>query len=37
MDEAAPVVVVGGGHAAAAFANSVRRAGHEGRVVLVSD
>ena len=37
MDETAPVVLVGGGHAAAAFANSLRRAGHEGRVVLVSD
>jgi 3-phenylpropionate/trans-cinnamate dioxygenase ferredoxin reductase component len=37
MDAAAPVVLVGGGHAAAAFANSLRRAGHAGRVVLVSD
>jgi len=37
MEAAAPVVLVGGGHAAAAFANSLRRAGHEGRVVLVSD
>jgi 3-phenylpropionate/trans-cinnamate dioxygenase ferredoxin reductase component len=37
MDAAAPVVLVGGGHAAAAFANSVRRAGHGGPVVLLSD
>jgi 3-phenylpropionate/trans-cinnamate dioxygenase ferredoxin reductase subunit len=37
MEVMAPVVLVGGGHAAAAFANSVRRAGYEGRVVLVSD
>jgi 3-phenylpropionate/trans-cinnamate dioxygenase ferredoxin reductase subunit len=37
MEATAPVVLVGGGHAAAAFANSVRRAGHEGRVLLVSD
>ena len=37
MDAAAPVVLVGGGHAAAAFANSVRRAGFAGRVVLISD
>jgi 3-phenylpropionate/trans-cinnamate dioxygenase ferredoxin reductase subunit len=37
MDAAAPVVLVGGGHAAAAFVNSLRRAGHDGPVVLVSD
>ncbi len=37
MEATAPVVLVGGGHAAAAFANSLRRAGHVGRVVLVSD
>jgi 3-phenylpropionate/trans-cinnamate dioxygenase ferredoxin reductase component len=37
MQAMAPVVLVGGGHAAAAFANSVRRAGYEGRVLLVSD
>lgn len=37
MDAAAPLVLVGGGHAAAAFANSVRRAGFAGRVLLVSD
>lgn len=37
MEAAAPVVLVGGGHAAAAFANSVRRAGYTGRVLLVSD
>jgi len=37
MENKAPVVLVGGGHAAAAFANSVRRAGYTGRVVLVSD
>ncbi len=37
MEATAPVVLVGGGHAAAAFANSVRRAGYEGHVVLVSD
>ena len=37
MQTAAPVVLVGGGHAAAAFANSVRRAGFEGRVLLISD
>ena len=28
MDAPAPVVLVGGGHAAAAFVNSVRRAGY---------
>jgi len=33
----AQVVVVGGGHAAAAFVNSVRRAGYAGRLVLVSN
>jgi 3-phenylpropionate/trans-cinnamate dioxygenase ferredoxin reductase subunit len=37
MDAAAPVVLVGGGHAAAAFVNSVRRAGFEGPLVLVSE
>jgi 3-phenylpropionate/trans-cinnamate dioxygenase ferredoxin reductase subunit len=37
MEATAPVVLVGGGHAAAAFANSVRRAGYQGRVVLVSE
>jgi 3-phenylpropionate/trans-cinnamate dioxygenase ferredoxin reductase subunit len=37
MDAPAHVVLVGGGHAAAAFVNSVRRAGYEGRVTLVSD
>jgi 3-phenylpropionate/trans-cinnamate dioxygenase ferredoxin reductase subunit len=37
MEGMAPVVLVGGGHAAAAFANSVRRAGYEGRVLLVGD
>ena len=37
MDVAAPVVLVGGGHAAAAFVNSVRRAGYEGPLTLVSD
>jgi 3-phenylpropionate/trans-cinnamate dioxygenase ferredoxin reductase subunit len=37
MEATAPVVLVGGGHAAAAFANSVRRAGYEGHVVLVSE
>lgn len=34
---AGPVVLVGGGHAAAAFVNSVRRAGFAGPLVLVSD
>ena len=33
MDVAAPVVLVGGGHAAAAFVNSVRRAGFEGPLI----
>ncbi|MGL6110896.1 MAG: NAD(P)/FAD-dependent oxidoreductase, partial [Rubrivivax sp.] len=33
----AHVVLVGGGHAAAAFVNSVRRAGFEGRLTLLSD
>jgi 3-phenylpropionate/trans-cinnamate dioxygenase ferredoxin reductase subunit len=37
MDPRPHVVLVGGGHAAAAFANSVRRAGWAGRVTLVSD
>ena len=37
MDVAAHVVLVGGGHAAAAFVNSVRRAGFDGRVTLLSD
>ncbi len=37
MDEAAHVVLVGGGHAAAAFVNTLRRAGHAGRVSLVSE
>ncbi len=37
MEAAAPVVLVGGGHAAAAFVNSVRRAGYGGRLVLVGD
>jgi len=36
MQAAAPVVLVGGGHAAAAFAHSVRRAGFEGRVLMIS-
>ncbi len=37
MDAPAHVVLVGGGHAAAAFVNSVRRAGYQGRVTLISD
>jgi 3-phenylpropionate/trans-cinnamate dioxygenase ferredoxin reductase subunit len=37
MEEMAPVVLVGGGHAAAAFVNSVRRAGYEGPLMLISD
>jgi len=37
MDVVAPVVLVGGGHAAAAFVNSVRRAGYEGPLTLISD
>jgi 3-phenylpropionate/trans-cinnamate dioxygenase ferredoxin reductase subunit len=37
MDLAAPVVLVGGGHAAAAFVNSVRRAGYEGPLTLISE
>ena len=37
MTAAAPVVLVGGGHAAAAFVNSVRRAGYEGALTLISD
>jgi 3-phenylpropionate/trans-cinnamate dioxygenase ferredoxin reductase subunit len=37
MDVPAPVVLVGGGHAAAAFVNSVRRAGFEGPLVLIGD
>ena len=37
MQSTAPVVLVGGGHAAAAFVNSVRRAGYGGALVLVGD
>jgi 3-phenylpropionate/trans-cinnamate dioxygenase ferredoxin reductase subunit len=37
MNAPAPVVLVGGGHAAAAFVNSVRRAGYEGPLILISD
>lgn len=37
MEVPAHVVLVGGGHAAAAFVNSVRRAGYTGRLTLVSD
>ena len=37
MQSTAPVVLVGGGHAAAAFVNSVRRAGYGGAVILVSN
>ncbi len=37
MEAPAHVVLVGGGHAAAAFINSVRRAGFQGRVTLISD
>jgi len=37
MHEAEHVVLVGGGHAAAAFVNTLRRAGHGGRVSLVSE
>jgi 3-phenylpropionate/trans-cinnamate dioxygenase ferredoxin reductase component len=37
MHASEPVLIVGGGHAAAAFVNSVRRAGYEGRLVLISD
>jgi 3-phenylpropionate/trans-cinnamate dioxygenase ferredoxin reductase subunit len=37
MDVPAPVVLVGGGHAAAAFVNSVRRAGYSGRLTLLGD
>jgi 3-phenylpropionate/trans-cinnamate dioxygenase ferredoxin reductase component len=37
MQAAAPVVLVGGGHAAAAFVNSVRRAGHDGPLILISE
>lgn len=37
MEQRPHVVLVGGGHAAAAFANSVRRAGYPGRVTIVSD
>jgi 3-phenylpropionate/trans-cinnamate dioxygenase ferredoxin reductase subunit len=37
MDAPAPVVLVGGGHAAAAFINSARRAGYEGPLLLISD
>jgi 3-phenylpropionate/trans-cinnamate dioxygenase ferredoxin reductase subunit len=37
MTVAAPVVLMGGGHAAAAFVNSVRRAGYEGPLMLISD
>ena len=37
MDAPAPVVLVGGGHAAAAFVNSARRAGYEGPLIVISD
>jgi len=37
MQSTAPVVLVGGGHAAAALVNSVRRAGYGGAVILVSN
>ncbi len=37
MDAPAHVVLVGGGHAAAAFVNSVRRAGYTGKLTLISD
>lgn len=37
MSEAAPVVLVGGGHAAAAFVSGLRRAGHTGALTVVSD
>jgi 3-phenylpropionate/trans-cinnamate dioxygenase ferredoxin reductase subunit len=37
MDAPAPVVLVGGGHAAAAFVNSARRTGYEGPLLLISD
>ena len=37
MQSTAPVVLVGGGHAAAAFVNSVRRAGYDGPLLLVSE
>jgi 3-phenylpropionate/trans-cinnamate dioxygenase ferredoxin reductase subunit len=37
MKLAAHVVLVGGGHAAAAFVNSVRRAGYTGTLTLLSD
>jgi 3-phenylpropionate/trans-cinnamate dioxygenase ferredoxin reductase subunit len=37
MEPAADVVLVGGGHAAAAFVNSVRRAGYSGKLTLVSE
>jgi 3-phenylpropionate/trans-cinnamate dioxygenase ferredoxin reductase component len=37
MSVPAEVVLVGGGHAAAAFVNSVRRAGYQGRLTLVSE
>ena len=37
MNAAAHVVMVGGGHAAAAFINVLRRAGYSGRISLVSD
>lgn len=37
MDAPAHVVLVGGGHAAAAFVNSVRRAGYQGLVTLISE
>jgi len=37
MDVATHVVLVGGGHAAAAFVNVLRRAGYEGRLSLISD
>lgn len=37
MDVAGHVVLVGGGHAAAAFVNTLRRAGYDGRISLISD
>ncbi len=37
MDEAAHVVLVGGGHAAAALINTLRRAGYAGRMSLISE
>jgi 3-phenylpropionate/trans-cinnamate dioxygenase ferredoxin reductase subunit len=37
MNPVEQVVLVGGGHAAAAFVNSVRRAGYTGRLTLIGD